>query len=83
MGEPGAGQCGTGQVRTGEFGTGQVRTRQVNTSQAGEVSTSQNGQVLLGTRVWPYSVQLVLHILWTQKSARRFSLKAKQKTGNR
>ena len=93
MGEHEAAQGGTGQVRTGQVGTGQVctsrfrtvqvRTGQVRTSKAGQVSTGQNGQVLLGTRVWPYSVQLVLHILWTQKSARRFSLKAKQKTGNR
>ena len=69
MGEPGAGQGGTGQVRTGHVGTGQVctsrfrtvqvRTGQVKTSQAGQVSTGQNGQVLLGTRVWPYSVLLV------------------------
>ena len=69
MGEPGAGQGGTGQVRTGQVGTGQVctsrfrtvqvRTGQVKASQAGQVSTGQNGQVLLGTRVWPYSVLLV------------------------
>ena len=64
MGEPGAGQGGTGQVRTGQVGTGQVctsrfRTGQVKTSQAGQVSTGQNSQVLLGTRVWPYSVLLV------------------------
>ena len=44
MGEPGAAQGGTGQVKT---------------SQAGQVSTGQNGSVLLGTRVWPYSVLLV------------------------
>ena len=58
MGEPGAGQGGTCQVGTGQFGTGQfgtgqvctsrfrtiqVRIGQVNTSQAGQVSTGQNG----------------------------------------
>ena len=59
MGEPGAGQGGTGQVRTGHAGTGQVCTSQVKTSQAGQVSTGQNGQVLFGTRVWPYSVLFV------------------------
>ena len=69
MGEPWAGQGGTGQVRTGQvgtcqvctsrFGTCQVRTNQVKTSQAGQVCTGHNGQVLLGTRVWPYSVLLV------------------------
>ena len=66
MGEPGAGQGGTGQVGTGQVGTGQVctsrfgtcpvRTSQIKTS---EVCTGQNGPVLLGTRVWPYSVLLV------------------------
>ena len=75
MGEPGAGQggtcqVGTGQVRTGQvctsrFGTVQARTGQVKTSQArqvrkGQVSAGQNGQILLGTRVWPYSLLLVL-----------------------
>ena len=69
MGEPGAGQGGTGQVRTGHVGTGQVCTSQfrtvqvwtgqVKTSQAGQVSTGENRQVLLGTGVWPYSVLLV------------------------
>ena len=72
MGEPGAGQGGTGQVRTGQGGTGQVctsrfrtvqvRTGQVETSQAGQVSTGQNSQVLLGIRVWPFSVLLVFLI---------------------
>ena len=57
MGEPEAAQGGTGQVRTGQVGTGQVctsrfmtvqvRKGQVKTSQAGQVSTGQNGQVLL------------------------------------
>ena len=70
MGEPGAvrggagqvvtGQVGTGQVSTSWFGTVQVRTGEVKTSQAGQVSTGQNGHVLLGTRVWPYSVLLVI-----------------------
>ena len=69
MDEPGAGQGGTGQVGTGQVGTGKVcpsrfgtvqaRIGQVKTSQAGQVSTGQNGQVLLRTRVWPYSVLLV------------------------
>ena len=69
MGVLRASQGGTGQVGTGQIGTGQVntsrfhyigitsiqvRTGQVKTSQAG-----QNVQVLLGTRVWPYSVLLV------------------------
>ena len=67
MGEPGTGQGGTGQVGTGQvctsrFRTVQVRTGQVKTSQAGLVSTCQNGQVLLGTRVWPYSVLLVFDL---------------------
>ena len=63
------GHVGTGQVRTGHVGTGQVCTSrfrtvqvwtgQVKTSQAGQVSTGENGQVLLGTGVWPYSVLLV------------------------
>ena len=53
-GQVGTGQIGTGQVNTSRFWTIQVRTGQVKTSQAG-----QNGQVLLGTRVWPYSVLLV------------------------
>ena len=71
MGEPGAGQGWTGQVREGQVGTGpictsrfrtgQVRTGQVKTSQGGQVCTRQNGRVLLGTRVWPYSVLLVFH----------------------
>ena len=70
MGEPGAGQGGTGQVRTGQVGTGQVftswfrtvqvRTGQVKTSQACQVRTGQIGQVLLGTRLWPYSTQSYL-----------------------
>ena len=73
IGEPGAGQGGTGQVGTGQvdtgqvctsrFGTVQVRTGQVKTRQAGQVSKGQNGQVLLGTRVWPYSVLLVMVLL--------------------
>ena len=68
MDEPGAGQGGTGQVGTGQvdtgqvctsrFGTVQVRTGQVKTRQAGQVSAGPNGQVLLGTQVWPYSVLL-------------------------
>ena len=66
------GHVGTGQVRTGHVGTGQVCTSrfrtvqvwtgQVKTSQAGQVSTGENGQVLLGTGVWPYSVLLVLDV---------------------
>ena len=64
MGEPGAGQGWTGQVGTGQVGTGQVcksrfGTCQVKTSKAGQVCKGQNGQVLLGTQVWPYSVLLV------------------------
>ena len=64
MGEPGAAQGGTGQVRTGQVETGQVCTSQFRTVQVrtGQVKTSQAGQVLLGTRVWPYSVLLVLDI---------------------
>ena len=81
MGEPGAGQGGTCQVGTGQVGTGQVctsrfgtaqaRTGQVKTSQArqvrtGQVRAGQNGQILLRTRVWPYSVLLVLSIFVKQ-----------------
>ena len=62
MGEPGAAQGGTGQVCKSRFRTVQVWTGQVNAIQAGQVSTGQNGQVLLGTRVWLYSVLLVLQI---------------------
>ena len=58
------GQVGTGQVRTNQFGTVQVRTGQVKTSQAGQLSTGLNGQVLLGTRVWPYSVLLVIFFIY-------------------
>ena len=65
-GQVGAGQVGTGQVCTSRFGTCKVRTGQVKTSQAGQVCTSHNGQVLLGTRVWPYSVLLVLPICQAQ-----------------
>ena len=54
MGVLGASQDGRGQVNTSRLGTIQVRSGQVKTSQGG-----QNGQVLLGTRVWPYSVLLV------------------------
>ena len=66
MGEPGAGQGGTCQVCTSRFGTVQARIVQVKTSQAhqvrtGQVSAGQNGQILLGTRVWPYSVLLVIN----------------------
>ena len=57
-GHVGTGQIGTGQVNTSRFGTIQVRTGQVKTSQAG-----QNVQVLLGTRVWPYSALLVIVIV--------------------
>ena len=57
MGEPGAGRFGTVQVRTG-----QVKTIQAGQVRTGKVCTGQNGKVLLGARVWPYSVLLVLGI---------------------
>ena len=65
MGEPGAGQGGTCQFGTGQVGTGHVCTSQFGTVQArtGQVSAGQNGQVLLGTRVWPYSVLLVIPLV--------------------
>ena len=66
MGEPGAGQGWTGQVGTGQVGTGQVCICQFGTVQVrtDQVKTSQNGQVLLGTEVWPYSVLLV-YFYWS------------------
>ena len=68
MVEPGAGQGWTGHVGTGQVGTGQVCTCRFGTFQVrtGQVSRGQNGQVLLRTRVWPYSVLLVFVLVSTK-----------------
>ena len=60
MGEPGTGQVGAGQVGTDQVCTSRFGTCQVKTSRAGQVCKGQNGQVLLGTQVWLYSVLLVV-----------------------